>query len=82
MLPLSLVAMIMLATPFVFGSPRMQSNGRLLARGVAIGIVFSLSQQIVSRLGVLLDIHPAVTAVTPPVLVIVAAIYLFERLQR
>ena len=50
-LPLVLVAMVMAAAPFVFGSPRSQSSGQHLTRGVAVGIVFALGQQILSRAG-------------------------------
>ena len=81
-LPLVLVAMIMAAAPFVFGSPRSQSGGQHLARGVGVGIVFSLGQQIVSRLGLLLDISPALVAVVPPLLVIALATWLLRARHR
>ena len=81
-IPLSMVAMIMIAAPFVFGSTRAQSTGQHLTRGVGFGIVFSLSQQILGRLGLLLDLSPAVTALAPSLLVIVLAIYLFRNTHR
>ncbi len=81
-LPLVLVAMIMAATPFVFGSPRSQNSGQHLARGVGVGMVFSLGQQILSRLGLLLGLSPALVAVVPPLLVIGLAIALLRRRNR
>ena len=81
-LPLALVAMIMAASPFVFGSPRAQSSGQQLARGVAVSIVFSLGQQIVSRLGLLLELSPALIALAPPALVIGVTAYLLGRRNR
>lgn len=81
-LPLSLVAMIMAAAPFVFASQRTQSSGQQLARGVALGIVFSLGQQILSRLGLLFELSPAVTTMVPPLLVIALAISLLRRRHR
>ncbi len=79
---LSMIAMVMIAAPFVFGSPRAQSNGQQLVRGVAFGIVFSLGQQILNRLGLLLDVAPAVTTLAPPLLVMVVAACLFRRAYR
>ena len=81
-LPLVLVAMVMAAAPFVFGSPRSQSSGQHLARGVGVGIVFSLGQQILSRLGLLLGLSPALVAVGPALLVIALAIALLRARRR
>ena len=74
--PLSMVAMVLIAAPMVFGSPRMQ-NGQRLMRGVGVGLVFTLCQQIVDRLGQLLDLSPAATALAPPLVVLAVAVVLF-----
>ncbi|WP_419730474.1 LPS export ABC transporter permease LptG [Lichenicola sp.] len=81
-IPFSMVAMVVTAAPFVFGSVRARSTGRTLAIGVGFGIVFSLSQQILSRMGLLLHVSPAITALAPPVLVFVLSISLFRRAHR
>ena len=81
-LPLVLVAMIMAAAPFVFGSPRSQNSGGHLTRGVAVGIVFSLGQQILGRLGLLLDLSPPLVALAPPLLVIALAATLLRARHR
>ena len=78
-IPFSMVAMVMISAPFVFGPSRMRTAGQSIARGVGIGLVFSLAQQIVGRLGLLLDLSPAVTALFPPLLVIALAIHLLRR---
>ena len=44
--------------------------------------MFSLAQQILGHLGVLLDLSPAVTALSPSILVMVAAVYLFRSAHR
>ena len=74
--PLSMVAMVLIAAPMVFGSPRTQGGQRLL-RGVGVGIVFTLAQQIADRLGQLLDLSPAAIALAPPLVVLVVAAALF-----
>jgi lipopolysaccharide export system permease protein len=80
-IPLSMVAMVLIAAPMVFGSPRMQ-GGQRLARGVGLGIVFTLCQQIVGRLGQLLDLSPAATALAPSLVVLALVVALFPRAGR
>ena len=77
-IPLSVVAMIMISAPFVFGRVRTQSTGQRLAYGVGFGIVFSLVQQIIDHLGLLLRVSPAATAAGPSLAVIALAVYLLR----
>ena len=77
--PLSMIAMTMIAAPFVFRSTRAQTPGLRIAIGASIGIVFSLSQQITQHAGLLLDINPAVTALAPSLLLMALAFYLTRR---
>ncbi len=81
-MPLSVIAMVLVAAPFVFGPPRAQSSGQHLARGVGVGIAYSLGQQILERLGLLLGLSPAVGALAPPLLAMAAAAVLFRRAYR
>ena len=78
-IPFSMVAMVMISAPFAFGPSRMRTAGQSIARGIGIGLIFSLAQQIVGRLGLLLDLSPAVTALLPPLLVIALAVHLLRR---
>ena len=78
-IPFSMVAMVMIAAPFVFGPARTRSAGQSIARGAGIGLVFSLGQQIVERMGLLLDLSPAITALFPPLVVIALALHLLRR---
>ena len=75
-IPFSMVAMIMIVSPFLFGAARLQSTGRTLTFGVGFGIVFSLVQQILNHLGLLLNLSPAIVALTPPLAVTGLALYL------
>jgi lipopolysaccharide export system permease protein len=78
-IPLSIIAMVLIAAPFVFGSQRSVSAGRQLLIGTIIGIVFLLSQQITGYLGLLLDLNPAVSALAPSLLLLGLGGYLLER---
>ncbi|WP_428377244.1 LPS export ABC transporter permease LptG [Lichenicoccus sp.] len=81
-LPFTLAAMVMIAASFVFGAGRAQGPGRSLAFGVGFGVAFSLGQLIFSRLGLLLDLNAALTALTPAALTIWLSLYLFRSASR
>lgn len=81
-IPLSIVAMILITGPFVFGPPRAQSTGRQMTIGAIFGIVFSLCQQIAGHLGLLLDLNPMVASLAPSLLLIALSLHLFRRAQR
>ncbi|WP_044561238.1 LPS export ABC transporter permease LptG [Azospirillum sp. B4] len=78
-IPFVLVAMVMIAAPFLFGPPRAQNTGQQITLGAVIGIIFSLTQQISDRLNLLLDLNPAVTALGPSLILAGLAIHLFRR---
>lgn len=80
-LPLSMVAMILASAPFVFAPARNQGVGQKIAIGAVIGVVFSLVRQLSGHLTFLLDLAPAVTALAPPLLLILSA-YLYQRANR
>ncbi len=76
-IPISMVAMILIAIPFVFGSPRSQNTGRQITIGATIGLVFTLIQQIIAHLDLLLDLNPALAELAPSLLLMALAAYLF-----
>jgi lipopolysaccharide export system permease protein len=78
-IPLSMAAMVMVAVPFVFGPPRARSAGQRIAVGAAVGIVFSLTQQLTSLTGLLLDLSPAFAAMAPSALLLAFTYYLQRR---
>jgi lipopolysaccharide export system permease protein len=78
-IPLSMVAMVLVSAPFVFGPPRGRSAGQRITIGAGVGIVFSLSQQIISLGSLLLDVNPAVAAMAPSVLLMAFSYYLSRR---
>ncbi|MDE3114211.1 MAG: LPS export ABC transporter permease LptG [Pseudomonadota bacterium] len=80
--PFSLIAMILIAMPFVFAPARAQNSGQQITIGAVIGIVFTLIQQIGSHLDVLLNLDPMVIAMAPPFMLMAAAVYLFRRAHR
>jgi lipopolysaccharide export system permease protein len=64
-IPLSLLAMLLAAAPFAFGTQRLQSAGRQLMVGALLGVGFELTQQLVFYFGQRLGLPPVVTALAP-----------------
>lgn len=79
--PLATGGMILLALPFVFGSLRSVTIGQRVMLGSVIGIVFYLVNGMFSRLGLIYDIAPVVSAGTPTLLVYLIWFYLMRRVH-
>lgn len=78
-IPLASVAMILVSIPFVFGSLRGVSLGQRITVGILIGLIFSLIQQIVNYVGLLLDLNPAFPALAPSLLILSGLAVLAQR---
>jgi lipopolysaccharide export system permease protein len=79
--PLATGGMILLALPFVFGSLRAVTIGQRVMLGSVIGIVFYLVNGMFSRLGLIYDIAPVVSAGMPTLLVYIIWFYLMRRVH-
>ena len=74
--PISLIAMILLAMLFIFGSNRDATLGRKIFFGVAIGLSFELISRIGGAMALSFEISPLFISFTPSLLVIIIAILL------
>ena len=77
--PITLVAMILLAMLFVFGSTRDVSLGRKIFFGVSLGLSFEMLSRIGGSLALSLDFNPVMSVVLPTTVVMVIAIILLIR---
>jgi lipopolysaccharide export system permease protein len=77
--PLSLLALVLAAAPFAFGSQRTQSAGRQLLIGTLLGIGFELAQQLIFYFGLRLSLPPVLTALAPSFLLGGIAFYAIRR---
>ncbi|MBE7209840.1 MAG: LPS export ABC transporter permease LptG [Gluconacetobacter diazotrophicus] len=80
-IPFSMAGLVLSAAPLLFGTPRGRTAGARLAAGIGIAIGFSLFGEIMNRLGVLLELAPAVQALTPPILLLALALWLLAQQQ-
>ena len=69
-LPLATGAMVLLSLPFVFGPPRGLTVGFRITLGAMVGIGFYLVNQVIGYVGLLLDIHPSITTLTPVAIIL------------
>lgn len=69
--PVSVLVMMLLALPFVFGPMRSSSTGQRLLVGMLIGIGFYVFNSIFTQTGVVFGLNPVFTAWLPTVLLAV-----------
>ena len=72
--PLSLIAMILLAMLFIFGSNRDATLGRKIFFGVAIGLLFELISRIGGAMALSFEFSPLLSSFAPSLIVIIFAI--------
>ena len=84
MLPLTVGAMVLLATPISAGTGagRDRSFGVKMGVGAVVGILFYLGAQIIFALGQLLQLSPPLIALLPAFLVTLCAAFLKRRMLR
>jgi len=71
--PVSLIAMILLAMLFIFGSNRDATLGRKIFFGVAIGLSFELISRIGGAMALSFDLNPLLSSFAPSLIVIIIA---------
>ena len=74
--PVTLVAMILLAMLFIFGSTRDITLGRKIFFGVALGLSFEMLSRIASAMALSFDFNPLISAILPSTLVMLISITL------
>jgi len=80
-MPLAIIAMVLIAVPFVFVSQRHSSIGQKVVIGFLIGIVFYIANRLIGQMGLVYDFPPMLSAILPTLLVIAAAGLLLRRLR-
>jgi len=80
--PLTTGAMVLLSLPFIFGSTRIMTAGKRIMIGSFVGIVFYFGDQLIVHLGLLLSLTPAITAMTPVILISSIALWQLRRIIR
>jgi len=74
--PITLIAMILLAMLFIFGSTRDVTLGRKIFFGVGLGLSFELLSRITSAIALGLDFNPFLSSILPSIVVMFISIIL------
>ena len=74
--PVTLIAMVLIAMIFVFGSTRDVTLGRKIFFGVVLGLSFEMSSRVTSAMALSFDFSPLLSSIVPSVLVMIIAITL------
>lgn len=77
--PFTILAMVLLAVPFVFGSQRQTSIGLQVVLGFLVGVVFYIVSRLAGQIGLVYNLLPVISASLPTVLVFVLAAWQFHR---
>jgi lipopolysaccharide export system permease protein len=80
-LPLTNLAMMLVALTFIFGHRREITAGRRIILATTVGIVLYLLNQIIGYLGLLLNLHPALTTIGPVLIIFCLSLWLLGRLR-
>ena len=74
--PVTLIAMILLAMLFIFGSTRDVTLGRKIFFGVALGLSFEMLSRVASAMALGLDFNPLLSSILPSIVVMFISIIL------
>jgi len=74
--PITLIAMILLAMLFIFGSTRDVTLGRKIFFGVALGLSFEMLSRVASAMALGLDFSPFLSSILPSIVVMFIAVIL------
>jgi len=77
--PITLIAMILVAMIFIFGSTRAVTLGRKIFFGVMLGLSFEMLSRIGGAMALSLNFNPVLSTILPTTIVIVIAIILLIR---
>lgn len=81
MAPLSVVTMILLAVPFIFGPLRSVSSGHRIMLGTLLGIGFHILGQVGNYVGLVYEFNPILTATSPTLFFFGLALLMLRRIH-
>ena len=78
-LPVAVVVMMLFSFPFVFGSMRVTNAGKRIVLATIAGVSFQLISQILANMGLMLNLSPVLTTLTPIVIIIILGTVMMRR---
>lgn len=79
--PLTILAMVLLAIPFVFGSVRNVSIGKQVLLGFMLGIAFYIGSRLIGQVGLVYGVPAMISALLPTLVVIGLSLWSYRRIR-
>ncbi|MCV6588357.1 MAG: LPS export ABC transporter permease LptG [Marinobacterium sp.] len=79
LLPLSILALVLVAVSFIFGPLRSVTVGQRLVAGIIVGMVFKLAQDILGPASTVFGFPPVLSVLLPIVICLLAGSWLLKR---
>ena len=79
--PLTILAMVLLSIPFVFGSIRHVSIGKQILLGFLVGIAFYIVSRLIGQMGLVYGVPPVLSALLPNLFVILIAVWSYRKIR-
>lgn len=80
-MPFTIIAMVLVAVPFVFGSQRHGGIGQKIVLGFLIGMIFFIVDRLAGQVGLVYNLPVSFAAALPTILVLAGAGWLFKRIR-
>lgn len=79
--PLTILAMVLLAVPFVFGSVRHISIGKQILLGFLVGVTFFMVSRLIGQMGLVYGVPAVLSALLPTLIVIALTVWSYRRIR-
>ena len=80
-MPVTILAMVLIAIPFVFVSQRQTPIGKQILIGFLVGISFFILSKLAGQVGVVYQLHPLLVVSLPTLLVMAIAMTMLRRVR-
>jgi lipopolysaccharide export system permease protein len=79
--PFTILAMVLLAIPFVFGSVRHISIGKQILLGFMVGITFYIGSRLIGQMGLVYGVPAIISAILPTIIVIGLTVWSYRKIR-
>lgn len=79
--PFTILAMVLLAVPFVFGSVRQISIGKQILLGFMVGIIFFIGGRLIGQVGLIYGVPAMLSAFLPTAIVIGLTVWSYRKIR-
>lgn len=80
-MPITILAMVLIAIPFVFVSQRQTPIGKQILIGFLVGLIFFILSKLAGQMGIVYQLHPLLVVSLPTMLVMGIALTMLRRVR-